>query len=130
MADLRVPWFLVRVDVPDDVVGQTVDAVACALCHFGEPFRLGLVLKGVAGEIDARAMNIGFDEDVDAADAIEGDLDILIVTPVAHAGHVGTFRFVLMVAYATGLVGFLVVRNHVQGRFTFRQNNVAVERIG
>lgn len=50
---LCVPWLLVRVNVPDDVVRETVDAVARALCHFGETFCLGLVLECVAGEVDA-----------------------------------------------------------------------------
>lgn len=40
------------VDVPDNVVRETNDLVAGTLRHFGEAFRLGLVLKGVGWEID------------------------------------------------------------------------------
>lgn len=45
--------FLVRVDVPDDVVGEADDFVFCALGHLGEALCLGLVLECVAGEVDA-----------------------------------------------------------------------------
>lgn len=49
----QIARLLVRVDVPDDVVGETDDLVSGAFGHFGEPFRLGLVFEGVAWEIDA-----------------------------------------------------------------------------
>lgn len=39
--------------MPDNVVGQTIDAIAGALGHFGEAFGLGLVLESVAWEVDA-----------------------------------------------------------------------------
>lgn len=54
--DLCVSWLLVRVDVPDDVVGQAVNSVAGSLGHLGETFCLGLVLEGVAWEVDACAV--------------------------------------------------------------------------
>ena len=84
--------------MPDDIVGQPVDAVAGALCHFGKTLRLGLVLKRVAGEVDAGAVNVCFDNDVDAADAVEGNLDVLVGEAVAHLGHVVAVRLVLFVA--------------------------------
>lgn len=49
---LRVPGLLVRVDVPDDVIRQSVYSVACSLGHLGEAFCLGLVLEGIAWKID------------------------------------------------------------------------------
>ena len=39
--------------MPDNIVGQTVDLVACAPGHLGETFGLGLVFEGVGGEVDA-----------------------------------------------------------------------------
>jgi hypothetical protein len=96
---LSIAGLLVGIDMPDDIVGQPVDAVARALCHFGEPLRLGLVLKSVAGEIDAGAVDVGFDDDVDAADAVEGYLDVFVGEAVAHCGHVLAFRLVLFVAW-------------------------------
>lgn len=49
----EVTGLLFGVDMPDNVVGQTVHSVSCALRHPGESFRLGLVLKGVGGEVDS-----------------------------------------------------------------------------
>ena len=43
-------------------------------------------------------MHVRFHQDVDAADAVKGDLDVLVVPPVAHPGHVRAFRLVLLVA--------------------------------
>ena len=45
-------------------------------------------------------MHIGFDEDIDAADAVEGDLDVLVAPPVAHERHVGARGFVFFVSCA------------------------------
>ena len=50
---LCITRLLLRVNVPDDVIRQPVDAVAGPLGHFRKPFGLGLILKGVAGEVDA-----------------------------------------------------------------------------
>lgn len=48
-----VARLLIRVNVPDDIVGQSEHAVARALRHLGEAFCLGLVLECVGGEVDA-----------------------------------------------------------------------------
>ena len=50
---LSITRLLIRVDMPDDVIGEAIDAVAGALGHFREALRLGLVFEGVAGEVDA-----------------------------------------------------------------------------
>jgi len=50
---LEVTGLLVRVDMPHDVVRQSDDLVACTLRHLCEAFGFGLVLKGVAREVDA-----------------------------------------------------------------------------
>lgn len=50
---LAVAGLLLRVNVPDHVVWQSVDLVSRALRHLCESLRLGLVLKGVGREIDA-----------------------------------------------------------------------------
>lgn len=44
-------------------------------------------------------MHVCFDENVDAADAVEGYFRVFVVAPVAHAGHVDAFGFVLFVAW-------------------------------
>jgi len=49
----RVPGLLFRVNVPDDVIGEAVDAVPGALGHFREALGFGLVFEGVAWEVDA-----------------------------------------------------------------------------
>lgn len=43
-------------------------------------------------------MDVGLDENVDATDAVEWDLDVLVVAPVSHFGHVGAAGRVLFVA--------------------------------
>ena len=40
------------VNVPDDVTGQADDLVSGPFRHLCETFRLGLVLEGVAREVD------------------------------------------------------------------------------
>lgn len=52
-ARLCIPRLLVRIDMPHHVIRQSEDAVAGALGHFREAFCFGLVLEGVAGEVDA-----------------------------------------------------------------------------
>ena len=94
-----IAGLLVRIDVPDDVVGQSVDAVAGPLGHFGEALGLGLVLECVGGEVDAGAVHVGFHDDVDAADAVQGDLLMRVGVAVAHLGHVLSVRLVLLVAW-------------------------------
>lgn len=49
-------------------------------------------------------MHVSFDEDVDAADAVERDLLVFVVAPVAHAGHVDAVGLVLLVACTLVLV--------------------------
>jgi hypothetical protein len=49
----HVARLLVFVNVPDNIVGQAVHAVARAACHLGEALRLGLVLEGVARKVYA-----------------------------------------------------------------------------
>ena len=51
--NLSITGLLVGINVPNDVIRQTVYAVSRSLCHFRESFRLGLILKGVAGKVDA-----------------------------------------------------------------------------
>jgi hypothetical protein len=50
---LRISGFLFRVDMPDNIIWQPVNAVASSFGHFGESFGLGLVLEGIARKVDA-----------------------------------------------------------------------------
>ena len=84
--------------MPHDIIRQPDDLVPGALRHLREALGFGLVFKGVAGEVDAGAMHVGFDEDVDAADAVELDFFVFVLTPVAHACHVGAVGAVFFVA--------------------------------
>jgi hypothetical protein len=52
-AALSVARLLVGVSVPNNVVGQAEHLLACTSGHLCEAFRLGLVLEGVRGEINA-----------------------------------------------------------------------------
>jgi len=96
---LHVAALLLGVDMPHNIVWQAVDTISSSLGHLGEPFGLCLVLKCVAWEVDARSVDIGFDENVDAADAVKLDLLVLVVAPIAHASHVGSSSIVLLVTF-------------------------------
>jgi len=49
----QIPRFLIRINMPNDVIREADDLVSGSPGHLGETFRLGLVFEGVAGEIDA-----------------------------------------------------------------------------
>jgi hypothetical protein len=85
--------------MPHHIVWQSIHSISGPLCHLGKALRLRLILKRVAREVDARAVNICFDNDVHAADAIEGDLLVLVPPPVAHEGHVFAICWELLVAF-------------------------------
>ncbi|KAA8571672.1 hypothetical protein EYC84_001659 [Monilinia fructicola] len=48
-----VAGFLLRVHVPDHIVGQSNNLIPCSLRHFGETFSLSLVFECVSWEINA-----------------------------------------------------------------------------
>jgi len=50
-----VTWLLVCVDVPDYIIGKSVNTIAGALGHLCEAFSFGLVLEGVARKVDTYA---------------------------------------------------------------------------
>ena len=50
---LQIPLLLLRIDMPNDIIRQAHDLVPSAVRHGREPFRVGLVLEGVAGEVYA-----------------------------------------------------------------------------
>lgn len=50
---LRVSWLLLGINMPYDIVGQTIDSIARALGHLCETLSLGLVLKSITGEVNA-----------------------------------------------------------------------------
>lgn len=118
LAITQVTRLLVSVDVPYDIIGQSDDLIASTLSHLGESFRLSLVLKGVCGEINARSVDVGLDENVDTANTVQIDFFILVLSPVTHADQICTAGVVFFVTFgengigvergaeATGLVGF------------------------
>lgn len=48
-----ISFLFVRILMPNHVVGQANNAITGTLGHLGEALGFGLVLKGVAGEVDA-----------------------------------------------------------------------------
>lgn len=50
-----VSRLLLSIDMPDDVIRQTDNSVTGTLGHLSKSFRLGLVLEGVAWEVDSWA---------------------------------------------------------------------------
>lgn len=86
--------------MPNDVIRQSPYPIPCSLRHLSKSFRLGLVLEGIAWEINARSVHVGFDDDVDAADTVEGDFFVLIFAPVAHLTHVFALGLELLVTWA------------------------------
>jgi hypothetical protein len=95
----HIPLGLFGIDMPDHIVRQAIHAVSSALRHLRETLGFSLVLEGVAREVDAGAVHVGFDDDVDAADAVEGDFFVFVGSPVAHEGHVFAVGGELLVAF-------------------------------
>ena len=42
-------------------------------------------------------MDIGLDDDVDTSNAVKRDLDVFVVAPIAHAGHIYAVCLVFLV---------------------------------
>lgn len=97
LISLSISRLLIRVDMPDDIVWQSIDTVASSVCHFSKAFGFRLVLKGVAREVDSRTMNICLYDDVDTTDTVEGYFLVLVCAPITHFGHVLAVGGVLLV---------------------------------
>jgi hypothetical protein len=95
----HIPRPLLGIHMPDHIIRQPIHAIPCTLRHLCKTLRLGLILKRIRGEIDAGAMHIRLNEDIDAADAVERHLLVLVGVPVAHDGHVLAVRGELLVAF-------------------------------
>ena len=101
---LRVSGLLIRIDMPHNIIRQSVNTIPCSLGHLCKSFCFGLVFERVGGEVDAGAVDVCFDEDVDTTDAVEWDLDVLVLAPVTHFGHVDAAGVVFFVAWVCLLV--------------------------
>lgn len=53
VSSLCIAALFFGVDMPDNVIRETIDFVASTLGHFGESFSFGLILESVAGKVDA-----------------------------------------------------------------------------
>ncbi len=84
----RIPGLLIRINMPNDIVRQTIHTITGSLGHLGKSLRFRLIFKRVARKIDTGAMHVCFYEDIHAADAVEGHLFVLVGPPVAEEGHV------------------------------------------
>ena len=99
-AHLCISWLFQRIDMPDDIIRQSINPIPCPLRHLGKALGLSLVLERIAREIDPRSMHIRFENNVDTADAVKRYPLILIFFPVSHFGHVFAVRVVLFVAFS------------------------------
>lgn len=75
-------------------------------------------------------MNIGFDEDVDTSDTIERNLNVFVVAPVAHLGHICAAGLVLLVACigcVSSVAGGCLVG---EGWHTFSEDDILVQTSG
>jgi len=73
-------------------------------------------------------MHVGLDNDVDAADAVQLNLLVLVVPPVAHPGHVGPPGVELLVACVE--VSLASRGDSRCGERTLDENNILVETRG
>ncbi len=101
--------------MPNDIIRQPNHPKPGPLRHGREPLRIGLVLERVAGEIDAGAVDVRLDEDVDAADAVEGDFGVEVLLPlvgggVGHPVEGGAVGAVFFVAWGEGVGEWWLVR--------------------
>lgn len=85
--------------MPDDIIRQSIDPIPRSLRHLRKALRLSLILERIRGEIDTAAMHIRLDDDVDAANAIEGHFLVLVGARIAGEGHVFAVRGELLVAF-------------------------------
>ena len=98
-ARLGISRLLIRINMPDNIVRQSIYPVSRALRHLRKAFGFGLVLECVCGEVDARAVDVGFYDNVDATDAVEWYLFVWVaVQAVTHLRHVDAVGLVLFVA--------------------------------
>lgn len=49
---LSIAWLFFRVNMPDNVVWETEDAIACSFGHLCETLRFRLIFKCVARKVD------------------------------------------------------------------------------
>jgi hypothetical protein len=85
--------------MPDHIIWQPINAIPRPLRHLRKAFRLRLILKRIAREINATAMYVCFDDDVHAANAVERYLLVFVCAPVAELSHVASVGGVLLVAF-------------------------------
>lgn len=103
--------------MPDNVVGETNDLVACSLGHLGEPFRFGLVFECIGWEVNTcpdvlanaliiclrgeltSSVDIGLDKNAHATNTVELEFLILVLAPVSLEAHMVSARLELLVAY-------------------------------
>jgi hypothetical protein len=78
-------------------------------------------------------MHIGLDQNINAADAVEGDLDVLVIPPVAHAGHVCAVGLVLFVACKIVMLvqmnDSFISRPTTTTELTFSEHNIRVKTL-
>jgi hypothetical protein len=115
---LRIARFLVSINVPDDIIGQAINTITSALGHLGKAFSLGLILKGVAREVDAGTVDIGFDDYIDAANAVEGYFNVFVFEAVTHCGHVFAVGFVFFVAWCQLVLWAIVAKGYAPSAST------------
>jgi len=70
-------------------------------------------------------VHIGFDHNVDSADAIELNFIILVVSPITHARHVFAVRLVFLVAWLVCEKTF--VRTSGSKMLTFSKDDIFVQ---
>jgi hypothetical protein len=49
---LRIAGLLLGINMPNDVIRKTYHLISCAFGHLGKTLGLGLILEGVAREVD------------------------------------------------------------------------------
>jgi hypothetical protein len=85
--------------MPNNIIRQPINPIPSPLGHFRKPFSFCLVFERVSGEVYTAAVDVCFDENVDAADAVEWDFDVFVFAPVSHFCHVGAAGVVFFVAF-------------------------------
>lgn len=120
---------LLRIYVPNDIIRQSINVISGSLRHLGKSFRLGLVLECITGEIDAGAMYVGFDDDVDTADAVKWHFHILVGVAIAFERHIAPFCLVFFVAWDVASV-MIPLLNLSKEECTFGEDDILIERGG
>jgi hypothetical protein len=84
--------------MPDHIVRQPKDLISSPFGHLRKALGFGLVLERVAREVDAGSVDICLDKNINAANTIQLDFFIFVVSPISKLDKIFSACIILLVA--------------------------------